>query len=122
MAETGWTRVSRGSHAGHIPLGAERRGGAGPLRESRSAAGLRAGRVRHFPLLPGRDLRERTSTAEGLRLIPLETHDRRAYGRATRASPRPGASMHTSSPRAASHERRVRPAPVRMYLGTMVGS
>ena len=46
----GWTRVSRGSHAGHLP--------------SR---------------LPGRDTRERTSTAEGLRLIPLETLDKRGY-------------------------------------------
>ena len=48
----GWTRVSRGSHAGHIP--AE---------------------------LPGHDSRERTTTAEGLRLIPLETHDKRGYRR-----------------------------------------
>jgi hypothetical protein len=45
---TGWTRVSRGSHAGHIPM--------------------RGGR----PLLPGHHLRERTSTAAGLRLVPLE--------------------------------------------------
>ena len=42
--------MSRGSHAGHIP-----------------------------ELLPGAGLEERTTTAEGLRLIPLETHDRRAY-------------------------------------------
>jgi hypothetical protein len=55
---TGWTRVSRGSHAGHIPLGGERR---------------------QVPLLPGRDLDERTTTSEGLTLIPLETHDRRRY-------------------------------------------
>ena len=48
-ARTGWTRVSRGSHAGDIPLA------------------------------PGRDLDERTTTSEGLRLIPLETHDRRRY-------------------------------------------
>ena len=57
-ARTGWTRVSRGSHAGHIPLRGERR---------------------QVPLLPGRDLDERTTTSEGLRLIPLETHDRRRY-------------------------------------------
>jgi hypothetical protein len=44
---TGWTRVSRGSHAGHIPL--------------------------------RRDLSERTTTGEGLRLIPLETLDRGGY-------------------------------------------
>jgi hypothetical protein len=54
----GWTRVSRGSHAGHIP--AE----PGP---------------RHRPLLPGRDLHERTTTADGLRLIPLESVERRGY-------------------------------------------
>jgi len=52
---TGWTRVSRGSHAGHIPLdGARRR-------------------------LPGRDMRERTSTSDGLRLVPLESIDQRRY-------------------------------------------
>jgi hypothetical protein len=45
---TGWTRVSRGSHAGHVP----------PRRE-----------------------RERTATAEGIRLIPLEGTDRRSYRR-----------------------------------------
>ena len=57
-APTGWTRVSRGSHAGHIPLD----------------RGYRA-------RLPGRDMRERTSTAEGLRLVPLESIDRRRYRR-----------------------------------------
>jgi hypothetical protein len=61
IRRTGWTRVSRGSHAGHIPL----REGHGRLR----------------PAYPGPDLRERTTTAEGLRLIPLETHDRRRYRR-----------------------------------------
>jgi hypothetical protein len=35
--------------------------------------------VRYRPLLPGRDLRERTTTEEGLRLIPLETRDKRGY-------------------------------------------
>jgi hypothetical protein len=44
IPRTGWTRVSRGSHAGHIPLDT-----------------------------PGVDLRERTTTSEGLHLIPLET-------------------------------------------------
>jgi hypothetical protein len=45
---TGWTRVSRGSHAGHIPAG-----------------------------LPGVDVRERTSTSAGLRLVPIDSvpHD-----------------------------------------------
>jgi hypothetical protein len=41
---TGWTRVSRGSHAGHIP-----------------------------DALPGVDVRERTTTAAGLRLVPIES-------------------------------------------------
>jgi len=58
---SGWSRVSRGSHAGHIP---------GELRGRR-------GRFRSW--LPGRELRERTSTAEGLRLVPLESLDWSAY-------------------------------------------
>ncbi len=62
---TGWTRVSRGSHAGHIPLRHELRGS--PLR------------VDQAPLVPGRDLNERTTTAGGLRLVPLETLDARGY-------------------------------------------
>ena len=52
---TGWTRVSRGSHAGHIPM--------------------RGGR----PLYPGAALRERTTSAPGMRLVPLETLDRGSY-------------------------------------------
>ena len=51
-AGTGWTRISRGSHAGHIPL------------ESRDG--------RRQPSYPGLDLGERTTTPEGLRLVPLE--------------------------------------------------
>jgi len=50
---TGWTRVSKGSHAGHVPL----------------------------IELPGRGLRERTTTPEGIRLVPLEGLDRRRYQR-----------------------------------------
>jgi hypothetical protein len=50
---TGWTRVSRGSHAGHVPTDGE----------------------------PGNGLRERTSTAEGIRLIPLEGIDKGSYRR-----------------------------------------
>jgi hypothetical protein len=33
------------------------------------------------PQLPGHDLDERTTTGEGLRLIPLETHDTSRYRR-----------------------------------------
>jgi hypothetical protein len=36
-------------------------------------------RSRFRPVLPGRDVRERTTTAEGIRLIPLETHDKSGY-------------------------------------------
>ena len=35
------------------------------------------------PLFPGRDLNERTTSGEGLRLVPLETRDRAATGPAT---------------------------------------
>jgi hypothetical protein len=55
---TGWTRVSRGSHAGHIPV---------------------HGRPVPGPTLPGLHVRERTTTAEGMRLVPLETVDRGRY-------------------------------------------
>ena len=54
---TGWTRVSRGSHAGHVPVDL----------------------LRNRALIPGVNLRERTTTAEGLRLVPLERIDRRRY-------------------------------------------
>jgi hypothetical protein len=46
----GWTRVSRGSHAGHVPLS-------------------------------GREPGERTSTPDGIRLVPLEAVDRDPYRR-----------------------------------------
>ena len=41
--------------------------------------GVALPRVRRIPLHPGPDNPEPTSTSEGLRLVPLETHDRRAY-------------------------------------------
>lgn len=68
-APTGWTRVSRGSHAGHIPL------------ERHAVATRGRFRLRYRAQLPGRDMRERTTTAEGLRLVPLESIDRRRYRR-----------------------------------------
>ena len=46
----GWSRVSRGSHAGHLPDG-----------------------------LPEPHVRERTSTSEGLRLVPTESLDWASY-------------------------------------------
>jgi hypothetical protein len=62
VAPTGWTRVSRGSHAGHLPVDLR---GNDPLRLS--------------PRYPGRDIHERTSTGEGLRLVPLERVRQRRY-------------------------------------------
>lgn len=70
-AHTGWTRVSRGSHAGHIPL----RTVLVPGRTRLPVPGWPLTlpfRRRHVPQYPGRDLRERTTTAEALRLLPLE--------------------------------------------------
>ena len=36
-------------------------------------------RVRRVPMLPSHDLAERTTTSEGIRLVPLETLDARGY-------------------------------------------
>jgi hypothetical protein len=86
---SGWIRVSSGSHAGHIPAEPLVRGppAAGPpplvrgAPRPEAASGDAPSPVRHRPLLPGRDLRERTTTGEGLRLVPLETHEARGYRR-----------------------------------------
>jgi hypothetical protein len=75
---TGWVRVSRGSHSGHIPYRREPVWIA-PERQLAPRYVPFRGRPRRIPLIPGRDLDERTSTGEGLRLIPLETLDRRTY-------------------------------------------
>jgi len=79
---TGWTRVSRGSHAGHIPLdrrvAPNREGGRLARRPGLGGAGKR---VRYRPQLPGIDLRERTTTGDGLRLISLEEVRNRPYRR-----------------------------------------
>ena len=65
---TGWARVSRGSHAGHIPL--DQHGGEVTF-------SLRGGFGRtprtYSPRYPGVDLRERTTSAAGLRLLPVES-------------------------------------------------
>jgi hypothetical protein len=80
-ARTGWTRVSRGSHAGHIPLRLELRRGWPRLPRHIPSPADPGARIRRIPLLPGRDLHERTTTSEGLRLIPLETRDTEGYHR-----------------------------------------
>jgi hypothetical protein len=64
---TGWSRVSRGSHAGHIPL-RERGGGF----ELSVGHGVRWRRPAYSPSYPGIDVRERTTTAAGLRLVPVD--------------------------------------------------
>jgi hypothetical protein len=68
MDATGWTRVSAGSHAGHIPF--ETRWRVEPARRRGPARRRVTG---YRPLLPGRDLHERTTSAAALELIPIET-------------------------------------------------
>jgi hypothetical protein len=67
---TGWTRVSKGSHAGHIPLE--------PIyaRDGRMQFALSPSLLRTYgyrPLYPGVDLHERTTGGAALDLIPIET-------------------------------------------------
>jgi hypothetical protein len=78
----GWVRVSRGSHSGHVPFRTDRL--PPEARDPRRPRylprpGWETGRVRRVPAIPGRDLHERSATGEGLRLIPLETHDHDRY-------------------------------------------
>ena len=64
---TGWSRVSRGSHAGHIPLDSI-------ITATRLRPGLPPrfdNEYRYEPRYPGRDMNERTTTADGLRLVPI---------------------------------------------------
>ncbi|HKP92145.1 MAG TPA: hypothetical protein VJT75_19400, partial [Thermoleophilaceae bacterium] len=68
---TGWTRISRGSHAGHIPMTA-----------TAFPASLR-------PTREGVDVDERTTTARELRLVPLEPIDPRSYRSLERGGPVP---------------------------------
>jgi hypothetical protein len=79
---TGWTRVSRGSHAGHVPL-ARDPGPPGALTPPRPGAGAKPPqrRITLRPQIPGVHLRERTTTGDGLRLIPLEEVKDRPYRR-----------------------------------------
>jgi len=78
VRSTGWVRVSRGSHSGHVPYGTVKTW-VGPPTQRHPRFIPRAGTPRRVPLLPGRRLRERSTTAEGLRLIPLETLEREGY-------------------------------------------
>ena len=64
-AWTGWTRVSRGSHAGHIPTV-----------DGRAA-------------VQGVDTHERTTTSDGLRLVPLESIDPHSYRSLQQGGPSP---------------------------------
>jgi len=78
VGSTGWVRVSRGSHSGHVPFRSERRWRAPGRPLGARYVPLRT-QPRRVPLMPGRDLAERTSAAEGLRLIPLEGGDHGHY-------------------------------------------
>ena len=78
VRSTGWVRVSRGSHSGHVPYRSV------PRWADLSETGARryvpkSGPPRRIPLIPGRGLHERSTTGEGLRLIPLETLDQGRY-------------------------------------------
>src|SRR4051794_285466 len=67
---TGWTRVSKGSHAGHIPLDPQF------VRDGRVQLELGPSLLRPYgyrPLYPGVDLHERTTGGAALDLIPIET-------------------------------------------------
>ncbi|MEA2459426.1 MAG: hypothetical protein QOC95_2398 [Thermoleophilaceae bacterium] len=67
---TGWTRISKGSHAGHIPLEPQL------VRDGQVQLDLNPSLLRPYgyrPLYPGRDLHERTTGGAGLDLIPIET-------------------------------------------------
>jgi hypothetical protein len=75
---TGWVRVSRGSHSGHIPF-ATQPGRPTPRRPFVPRYIARPPKVRLIPLRPGRGLSERSTTGEGLRLVPLETLDPGTY-------------------------------------------
>ena len=78
VESTGWVRVSRGSHSGHVPYRSVPRWVA-PASTGNRRYVPRAGPPRRIPLLPGHDLDERTTSGEGLRLIPLEALDKRRY-------------------------------------------
>jgi hypothetical protein len=78
VRSTGWVRVSRGSHSGHVPYRSEPRW-VDPSRTGARRYVPKSGPPRRVPLLPGRDLGERSTTGEGVRLVPLETLDQGRY-------------------------------------------
>jgi hypothetical protein len=78
VRSTGWVRVSRGSHAGHVPFRSEREPRS-PGRQPGPRFLVLPGKPRRTPLLPGRDFDERSTTGEGIRLVPLETLDHGRY-------------------------------------------
>jgi hypothetical protein len=79
---TGWTRVSRGSHAGHIPM---------VTRSVRTGVphGPQRRRPVILPVREGIDVHERVTTAPELRLVPLEPIDPRSYRSRQRDGPIP---------------------------------
>ncbi len=83
LRPTGWVRVSRGSHSGHVPFRMEPRPrdpSDGPVVPRYiPPPGSPSRRLRRVPLIPGRNLNERSTSGEGLRLIPLESLDTRRY-------------------------------------------
>jgi hypothetical protein len=74
---TGWTRVSRGSHAGHIPLRTSLRG----VRLDGSLPFLSGSYEVKSPAYPGVDVHERTTVSADLTLVPLESVDQTAAPR-----------------------------------------
>jgi hypothetical protein len=67
---TGWTRVSKGSHAGHIPLRSQW------VRDGHVQFVLEPSLVAPYgydPLYPGVDIHERTTGGAALDLIPIES-------------------------------------------------
>ena len=78
-ARTGWVRVSRGSHSGHVPFRSEPRW-RGP--EAAPGAAIRAQAGPAAPRAAAARAATSTSastTGEGLRLVPLETLDHGRY-------------------------------------------
>jgi hypothetical protein len=74
---TGWTRVSRGSHAGHIPLRTKLKGvWRGPDVHFVLNLPRLVGRYDvNGPAYPGVDFQERTTVSADLNLVPLERID-----------------------------------------------